>query len=123
MPNPAPARVFTNMQPLQWSRETVLTTQTTADIRVNQPLSRQLAAIQNQLFASTIAVGKRCVWRVPRQPFHSLEKPMLNVITVDFESALPTVKPPTFLDVGQAYLPGNSGWMSCFIPQATCQPD
>lgn len=32
---------------------------------------------------------------------------MLNVITVNFESALPTVKPPTFLDVGisQAYLP------------------
>ncbi|NER84448.1 MAG: type I-U CRISPR-associated protein Cas7 [Leptolyngbya sp. SIO1D8] len=32
---------------------------------------------------------------------------MINVITVEFESALPTVKPPTFLDVGvsQAYLP------------------
>lgn len=32
---------------------------------------------------------------------------MINVITVEFDSALPTVKPPTFLDVGvsQAYLP------------------
>ena len=32
---------------------------------------------------------------------------MLNVITVEFDSALPTVKPPVFLDVGvsQAYLP------------------
>jgi len=29
---------------------------------------------------------------------------MLNVITVDFESALPTVK-PTFLDVGVSGLP------------------
>lgn len=32
---------------------------------------------------------------------------MFNVIKVEFESALPTVKPPTFLDLGisQAYLP------------------
>lgn len=32
---------------------------------------------------------------------------MLNVITVEFDSALPTVKPPVFLNVGvsQAYLP------------------
>jgi hypothetical protein len=44
---------------------------------------------------------------------------MLNVITVEFDSALPTVKPPTFLDVGvsQAYLPylGSSGLMFCCI--------
>lgn len=47
---------------------------------------------------------------------------MLNVITVDFESALPTVKPPTFLDVGvsQAYLPWEQRLdVLLHTPQAT----
>jgi len=47
---------------------------------------------------------------------------MLNVITVEFESALPTVKPPTFLDVGvsQAYLPWESRLdVLLHTPQAT----
>lgn len=47
---------------------------------------------------------------------------MLNVITVEFESALPTVKPPTFLDVGvsQAYLPWEQRLdVLLHTPQAT----
>jgi CRISPR-associated protein Csb1 len=47
---------------------------------------------------------------------------MLNVITADFESALPTVKPPTFLDVGvsQAYLPWEQRLdVLLHTPQAT----
>jgi CRISPR-associated protein Csb1 len=47
---------------------------------------------------------------------------MLNVITVEFDSALPTVKPPTFLDVGvsQAYLPWEQRLdVLLHTPQAT----
>lgn len=47
---------------------------------------------------------------------------MINVITVEFESALPTVKPPTFLDVGvsQAYLPWEQRLdVLLHTPQAT----
>lgn len=47
---------------------------------------------------------------------------MLNVITVEFESALPTVKPPQFLDVGvsQAYLPWEERLdVLLHTPQAT----
>lgn len=47
---------------------------------------------------------------------------MINVITVEFESALPTVKPPTFLDVGvsQAYLPWEQRYdVLLHTPQAT----
>lgn len=47
---------------------------------------------------------------------------MLNVITVEFESALPTVKPPTFLDVGvsQAFLPWEQRLdVLLHTPQAT----
>lgn len=47
---------------------------------------------------------------------------MVNVITVNFESALPTVKPPTFLDVGvsQAYLPWEQRLdVLLHTPQAT----
>ena len=47
---------------------------------------------------------------------------MINVITVEFESALPTVKPPTFLDVGvsQAYLPWEQRHdVLLHTPQAT----
>ncbi|MGB3138900.1 MAG: type I-U CRISPR-associated protein Cas7 [Nodosilinea sp.] len=47
---------------------------------------------------------------------------MINVITVEFESALPTVKPPSFLDVGvsQAYLPWEQRLdVLLHTPQAT----
>lgn len=47
---------------------------------------------------------------------------MINVITVEFESALPTVKPPTFLDIGvsQAYLPWEQRTdVLLHTPQAT----
>lgn len=47
---------------------------------------------------------------------------MLNVIAIEFESALPTVKPPTFLDVGvsQAYLPWEQRLdVLLHTPQAT----
>lgn len=47
---------------------------------------------------------------------------MINLITVEFDSALPTVKPPTFLDVGvsQAYLPWEQRLdVLLHTPQAT----
>jgi CRISPR-associated protein Csb1 len=47
---------------------------------------------------------------------------MINVIAVEFESALPTVKPPSFLDVGvsQAYLPWEQRLdVLLHTPQAT----
>jgi CRISPR-associated protein Csx17 len=62
---------------LQWSRETVLTTQTINGLISGStvPLSRQLAAIQKPaVLPSTIAVGKRCALALvfPCQPFYSL---------------------------------------------------
>jgi len=45
---------------------------------------------------------------------------MLNVITVDFESALPTVKPPTFLWAFQELWEQR---LDVLLPPSYCQPD
>jgi len=107
---------------LQWSRETVLTTQTINGlIRVNRAVESPISCHPKTSCVAALLLLESAVLALvfPCQPFHSLEKPMLNVITVDFESALPTVKPPTFLDVGVSGLPP---WEQRFVfhtPQAT----